>query len=109
MTMVFAILLGINNIKYNIWIVDGKLRPQAKKRCDGGKVYKFVEGYSDTFIERSEFLTNEEITTNRPSIGQNIALELDATVDITLLDPIWMAQRSLAAVSLSSEQKLKKL
>ena len=66
-----------------------------------------MEAYSDKFIERSEFLTNEEITTNRPSTGQNIALELEATVDILLLDPIWTAQRSLAAVSLSSEQKLK--
>ena len=47
-----------------------------------------MEGYNDTFIKRSEFLTNEEITTNRSSTGQNITLELDATVYITLLDPI---------------------
>jgi len=74
---------------------------------DRGKIYKFVEAYSDTFIKRSEVSTNEEITTNRPSTGQNIALELDVTVEISLLGPIWTAQRSLAAVSLSSEQKLK--
>ena len=67
-----------------------------------------MESYSDTFIKRSEFLTNEEISTNRPSTGQNIALELDATVETSLLEPIWKAQRSLAAVSLSSGQKLKK-
>ena len=60
------------------------------------------------FIERSEFLTNKEITTNRPSTGQNIALEVDAAVETSLLGPIWMAQRTLAAVSLSSERKLKK-
>ena len=58
-----------------------------------------MEDYSDTFIKRSELSTNEEITTNRPSTGQNIALELDATVEISLLGPIWTAQRSLAAVS----------
>ena len=75
---------------------------------DRGKIYKFVEASSDTFIKRSEFLTNEEITTNRPSTGQNIALELDATVETSLLEPIWTAQRSLAAVSLLSGQKLKK-
>ena len=74
---------------------------------DRGKIYKLVEAYSNTFIKRSEFSTNEEITTNRPSTGQNIALEFDATVEISLLGPIWTAQRSLAAVSLSSERKLK--
>ena len=41
------------------------------------------------FIKRSEFLTNEEITINHPSTGQNIALELNATDDILwLLEPI---------------------
>ena len=43
-----------------------------------------MEDYSDTFIKRSEFSTNEEITTNRPSTGQNIALELNAMVDIVI-------------------------
>ena len=38
--------------------------------------------------KRSKILTNEEITTNLPTTGQNIASELYTTVDILLLDPI---------------------
>ena len=51
-------------------------------------------------------MTQGEITPVLPPIGQNIALEFDATADISLLDPICTRHRSLADVSLLLERDI---
>ena len=58
-------------------------------------------------LKEAFFLTQGEITPVLPPTGQNIALEFDVTADISLFDPICTQHKSLAAVSLSLERKVK--
>ena len=65
------------------------------------------EDYTDTFLKNSKFWKQEEITTFLPANTLNIASEFAATVDSSSMDPISGGLRSLAAVLLSSERKVK--
>ena len=65
------------------------------------------EDYTDTFLKNSKFWKQEEIATFLPANRLNIASEFASTVDSSSMDPISGGQRSLAAVLLSSDRKVK--